>query len=1000
MATSALVALGLTAPVGLTQEQEAPATTEQDEEQEEALVQDTLVITGSRIRRDEFSASAPVQIITTDTSSLQGLVSAAEILQSSSVAAGSGQVNNIFTGFVVDGGPGVDTISLRGLGAQRSLILLNGRRAPPAGVGGTVGPVDLNILPNSIINRFEILKDGASSIYGSDAVAGVVNVITRDNLEGGVVGASVDVSQEGGAEEIVLQGGYGWVFDQGSFNISAEYYEQEALRLGDRENLACPQDFWYNPETGLRSDAIDSRTGEFKCYNSLEGYVQTFYPDNAPFGLGGGFYGSRVLDPGSPGAFEGVPDWRFIPFEERSYDDPRELSTTAISPRERFTIFASGDYRPDFLDGAEVYTEFLYHMRKSEQTNWRQLFPWYHADSPLNPFSGDNPAFDFGPLFGLPPNQFVAPLDGFTVRPIVLVPFDQSQEVDVWRVLGGARGDFDNGWAWDAYVSHSVSDGEYTRDVIPADRVDAGTGTIQDTISLNPDGVCGPSAPAGCVPLDLFAADALFDGALDPAAEEYYLLEETGTTEYTQTIFEAVVTGDLFAAPSGPVAGAFGVHARRDEIDDRPGEFSVDANAWGLLTAGNTKGDDTVLEAFGEIEVPVLRNRPGFEDLTLNASARFSNYDSVGDAFTYKLGLNWQFNSTFRTRATFGTSFRAPALYELFLADQTSFLSQVSVDPCINYGATGEDGGFRVDETVRINCAAEGLAPDYGGGTSSAEVVTGGGFGRLDPEESEAFTVGIVITPPELGLSFAVDYFSIEINDQIGNFAAGVVGACYSDPDFRSEPGFCDLFTRELDPAAPNFGTITEIDASYRNIPTQSTTGFDFTTRFEREFNFGNLVIDSQFTWTLEDEYQLFVGSEVLDQNGLIGEPEVVGNVQTRFTRGDWTGAWTVNYTGRGSNLGFEGEDGRIEGVFYTNGPAESIFSVDPFITHDLSLRREFDTWTLAAGVRNVFDEYAPIISEGDDAGSASRLGNYPLSSQYLDGYIGRSFFLTVNRTF
>jgi len=990
------------------QEEEAPATDEQSdatervdttEDDEQQLRQDRITVTGSRLRRSEFTASSPVQIITSETSTLQGLVSAAEVLQSSSVAAGSGQINNTFTGFVVDGGPGIDSVSLRGLGAQRSLVLLNGRRMPPAGVGGTVGPVDLNILPNSIINRFEILKDGASSVYGSDAVAGVVNVITNDAIEGFEIGASADISEFGGAEEYAVYGAYGQSFDRGGFTISAEYYEQEPLRYGDRKDLRCPQDLYFN-EDGSRADAVDSRTGDFKCFRSLEGYVQTFYSPTAPFGLAGGFYGSRVPDPEGTN-FEGIPGFRFIPFFERSYDDPRDNRETAISPRRRATVFATGQYRPAAFDTTELYTELLFHRRESEQDNNRQFFPWYHPDSSINPYGVDNPAFDFGPLFGLDPGLFVAPINGFTARPIVLVPFDQSQEVDVYRVLGGARGeftgDFLNGWSWDAYLSYSASDGSNTRDVIPLDRVEAGTGTIDDGILLNPDGVCGPSAPAGCVPLDLFATPALFDGQFSPEAAAYYFLEETQNTDYNQTIFEASMTGDVFTLPAGEVAAAVGVNYRRDEIDDVPGEFSIEGNVWGLLSAIQTVGDDSVYEVYGEVEVPIVRNEPFFEDLTLNLSGRYSDYDSVGDATTYKAGLNWQVNPSIRLRTTYGTSFRAPQLFELFLGNQTSFLSQVNVDPCINYGNEGEDGAFIVDETVRINCAADGLAPDFGGGTSSAEITTGGGL-DLEPEDSTAATIGLVLTPEFFDLSLAVDYFSIEVENQISSFAAGVVGACYADEDFRSEPGFCDLFTRVLDPAAANFGTITDIDGSFRNIPTERTSGIDITARYDHEFDFGEVVIDAQATWTEEFESQIFPGASFEDFNGLIGEPEWVGNAQTRFQRDDWTLTWTLNYTGEASNLGFEGEDGVVD-PFYAPG-AISIAEVDEFITHDLSLRREWDQFTAVIGVGNIFNAPPPRISAGDDAGSAQRLGNFPLSSQYLDGYIGRSFFFTLEKEF
>ena len=971
---------------------------EEEAETDEAFVQDKIVITGSRLARDTFSSASPVQIITSETSSLEGLVSVAEVLQSSTSAANSGQVNNTFTGFVVDGGGGIDTISLRGLGAQRTLVLLNGRRFPPAGVGGTVGPVDLNTLPNTIISRAEILKDGASSVYGSDAVAGVVNIITRDNVDGFTVNATADIVEEGGAEEYSIAATYGKSFDRGSFSVSAEYYTQEPLTYGERDFLSCPQEFLFDAD-GNRIDAIDSRTGEFKCFRNIEGYLQTFYPANAPFGLGGSFYGSRVPDPAGTN-FEGVPGYRFIPFFERSYDDPRDNRETLISPRDRVSIYSQGDYRPASFDTTQLYYEFLYSHRESEQIQNRLLFPFYHQDSSVNPYSGDFAAFDFGPLFGFAPGIFVAPLDGFQARPLVLIPFDQDQTVDMFRVLGGANGEFSgsflNGWSWDAYVSHSDSSGEYNRQIVPEDRVSAGTGTIQQTNGLNPDGVCGPSAPAGCVPLDLFRPEVLFDGQFSQAEQDYYFLTEQGNTDYSQTIVEGSMTGDLFSLPAGEVGAAFGFMYRRDEIDDVPGEFSRAGNVWGLLSAVETQGKDTVSELYGEIELPILRNQPNFEDLTVNLSGRFSDYDSVGSATTYKVGINWQVNESVRLRATRGTSFRAPQLFELFLGDQTSFLSQTQVDPCINYGATGPDQN-PVDPTIQANCAADGLAPDYGGAGSSAEILTGGSL-ELEPEDSTATTVGIVFTPAGTDLSLAVTGFEIEVENQVGRFAAGVVGACYADADFRSEPGFCDLFTRELDMTAANFGQITDIDASYRNIPTALLRGVDFAARYDTELDWGRLLIEGEATYITDSQSQLFDGAPIDNFEGLVGEPKLVGTARSRFERGDWTFTWTMNYTGDGNNFGFEGEDGRFSAFYAPDAFTRT--KVSPFITHDFSVRKEWDDFTAIVGVRNLSDEAPSIISDGDDAGSARRLGNYPASSQYLDGYIGRSFFIILTKTF
>jgi iron complex outermembrane recepter protein len=959
--------------------------------------EEEIVITGSRIKRDEFTSAAPVQVITRERTILEGVTDQAEAIQSTSTAAGSGQINSTFTGFVVDGGPGINTVSLRGLGAQRSLVLLNGRRLPPAGVGGTVGPVDLNILPNSVVNRIEILKDGASSIYGSDAVAGVVNVITRQRLEGGRFGASAN-NMPGGGDEYQFEGGYGWTWDNASLSIAGEFYSRKELEYGDRSFLACTEDlvtaaaastmpapggYDIAPRplnAGDRADIIDPRTGRFKCFNhGVSGFIQTFNiftgalasrTNAAPIA---GLTPTAGLAQNNP-----IPGWRFIPFQERTYDDPRQLGASVVSPADRYSVFIQGDWRPEAFGGAELYTEILANRRESSQDSFRQLFPWVAFDSSVNPFDVN--------AVGVAATR--------DVRPILLVPSNGEQEVDVVRALAGLRGDIGStSWSYDVYASHSASRGDYIGDVIPEDRLVAGTGTFQNgpfTSFATPDGVCPPTAPAGCVPFSgLFTVPGLQRGEFSAAEQAYFFAKDAGNTKFDQTIVEAQFTGNLFELPAGTLAAATGLSFRRDKIDDTPGDFSINRNSWGRITAGRTVGDDSLWEAYAELEVPLLRGVTGFKNLSLNLSGRYSDYDSVGDATTYKVGLNWVLNDWVRVRSTYGTSFRAPALYELFLEDQTSFLSQQSIDPCIRWG----DPDAPARPNIQRNCQAAGITdPLFPGGSTSALITTGGGLGRLEPEDSESLSVGLVLTPPDWGLNIAVDYFDIEVNNQVTSLAAAVVGACYSFEPFPT-PGFCDLFTRGADLG------IETIDASYRNVPSQRTSGIDLTIAYEKDFTFGALSIDSQITYTEDDETELFPGRSFLP-NGTIGEPEWVGSVQTRFERGDWTFAWTLNYTGKGDQLGYENEDGIVLPLAGLTVLSENNTRVEEFVTNDLSVRYLADKWQAVFAVTNVLNERPPLVGLGDDAGSVLRIGNVPLSSQYFSGLLGRSFFINVEYEF
>ena len=236
----------------------------------QAISGGAIFVTGSRIRRDEFSSASPITLVDPEIAVRQGLMDTGSMIQGSPIAAGSSQVTAaVSSQFLVDGGQGVQTISLRGLGANRTLVLLNGRRAGPAGTRGAVSAFDLNVLPQSIVERVDILKDGASSIYGSDAVAGVVNLITKtdtDGIEFDLFGA---VPTESGGETFSASATWGTTFDRGHVMVSANYYRQNELARGDRDYLGCAEANVFTDLTySTRADLIDPRTGEFSCNGS------------------------------------------------------------------------------------------------------------------------------------------------------------------------------------------------------------------------------------------------------------------------------------------------------------------------------------------------------------------------------------------------------------------------------------------------------------------------------------------------------------------------------------------------------------------------------------------------------------------------------------------------------------------------------------------------------------------------------------------------------------
>jgi iron complex outermembrane receptor protein len=941
-----------------------------------------LVITGSRIRRNEFTSPAPVQVITAETSTLEGLADATEILQTSSVAAGSTQINNIFTGFVINGGPGVNTISLRGLGDNRTLVMLNGRRLPPAGVQGSVAAVDLNILPDSVIERYEVLKDGASSIYGSDAIAGVVNALTRRTLDGGLVEVDGIFAEHQGGSEYSISGAYGRVLDRGHFQISGQWYRRDALLKGDREELDC-QHTYSTDLNGVRNDWVDRDTGVFKCSDfggNIAGYVPVLFPDGSLYGSrvpieveGPGYPANPPFWPASNPDGNLPPGWRFIPLNERDFNPALTRDTTVINPVDRYTLFADGAYDVGF---GEIYGELLLHRRESDSKGWQTIFHSVSNEAPcsVNPFNCGTAVLD----------------DFFGAQTLLLFPSEYNVDINLYRGVAGLRGKFGtsflSGWEWDGYISYSASRGSYQTSGIYQDRIEAVTGT---DVNFNFIGVCPPGSATGCVPMNFFTNDQLRLETFTPEQLNYLAFTETGHTDYDQFIGEFQINGNIIDLPAGPLGAAFGVVYRHDELDDRPGPQAVAQNYWGRATAGRTQGSDSVWELYGELEAPILRGSPIAEALTLNLSGRYSHYESYGDSTTYKVGVNWQIRDWIRLRGTYGTSFRAPALFEQFLNNQTAFLGQSSVDPCINWGDSS-------NQTLRENCEADGLPPNFTGVGSSALILIGGGS-DLQAETSKARTVGLILTPHFLDINVAVDYYEIEVKNQVVSLAGSVVGRCYTSPTFPTDP-FCDLFERD-----PDTGSILFVDASYRNIVSQTNRGIDLTIRFSQDIGPGKLTVDAQGTWTLEDTQELFPGA-IDDFNGVIGEPDFVASGQARYKYHDFTFTWGADFVGQQSNYGYQFDNNLSLSnlVSPAGGIRVAKNHVEPTWYHHFSIKYEGATWSATAGVRNLFDERPPMASDptSPDKGNFTygRVGDYVFASQY--DYVGRRFFVNVTKRF
>ena len=907
---------------------------------------DTVSVTGSLIKRPEYETTSPVQVISVEKNLAAGQMDVADFLQTAAVVSGSTQINNQFGGFVVDGGTGVQTVSLRGLGETRTLVLLDGQRPGPAGTRGSVGAFDLNVIPQAILQSIEIVKDGSSSIYGSDALAGVVNLITRKNVDRPTFTWSMSVPQHGGGEQLSASMANGWNFEKGSIVAAAQWDKLNALTLGDRDFLNCSKDMVWGTD-GSRLDTKDRSILEgtelagcnhlyantiINYFDSTIRYVPT--KDGSTIGPFPGYkprpYPSPNYANNPDGAYyQDVLNYKFMD------------SAEVINRRERASLYAASDFS---FDSFNWKTQFLYNNRETKTHDYRQFFPVVYNEA-----------------------------DGEYYQPIM--PFLDEQKVEVDYFYGGTKfeGLFKgtDSWSWEVNGTYSRSKGTYSN--LSIDTTRTGDLTLEN----------GGDTPA----VDYFDPGFLSGERMGELVDALGVWVH-GSTVYEQATANAIVTGNMFSLPAGDVAAAFGAEFRQTKIDDQPSQAARTQGMWGYSSAQVTKGDDQVKEAFAEIDIPLLKGKPGFESLSLNVSGRAFKYDSVEDSDNvWKTGLNWQIVPSLRLRGTIGTSYRAPGLYELYLADQTGFASQVNIDPCILWADSTND-------FIRANCAAAGIPDNYAGAGSSATIHSSGGAGYLKPETSKARTVGLVWTPTFANLNVALDYFDYNVRGEITQLGSGsIISGCYGGAVFPNN--FCDQIVRNspTDPAAPN--AITDVYSVYININKERTRGYDLQVNYDNDFTFGKLSAEAQVTYTIEDTTQFFdsasaSGNSTSNRIGYIGNPKTVGIANVSLKRGDWTYSWQGNYVSSTQNLD-------LTRSFTYLGYENALRDIKAGwqFRHNVSVAYNQGDWGIMVGVRNLFDKAPDLISPS----AGTTYGNTPLYASQYDWY-GRTFFARMSYKF
>lgn len=972
------------------------SSSQSNQNDQEATQVGEVVITGSRIRNRTYSSPSPITTITQETSEARGIPDVAQAVLTSPSAAGSFQWNDQLTGYVTAGGGGTQSVALRGAGAQRTLTLINGRRAGPAGTRGQVQAFDLGTFPSSLVERMEILNDGASSIYGSDAVAGVLNIITRNDWDGGRMGAFYSQPFESGGEQYRIDGAFGRAWDGGYANFGVEYSETKAQRRGDRDYTSCASDYLRDPATGARIDHVDPATGEYKCYNLNTNYVQVAFPT----ALGGTMnlvreslngsvytYGNAATGNNSPVAGwarwgrNGYPaTWLYAPYQNA---DNLWQDSTVISPSKRLSVSLNAGV--DLSDNVELYGEFLFNRRKSEQNGVAQIFQNFAQVNILYGQPNNLPASN-------PNNPF-----GYSLLSVIPYRSSSYQEIDYLRGVIGLRGTMGN-WDWDIYGQMTRSDATYSFGPrLYLDRFvalnSAGTACTNTPLGGNVSGFNCSALPGGIPWTDA----RVLAGNFTDAERTFLFFEEEGTTVYDHMYVEGVIsTNQLFSLPAGDVGAAFGFQVRKEEIDDTPGFEASRRNQALLSSAGPTRGSDTIKEVFAEFQLPLLANMRWADDVSLNISGRYSDYESYGETTTYKAGLNWAFSPEVRFRTSYGTSFRAPALYEQFLGAQVGYGSQASNDPCYDYTNNGA-----IDPNIRAGCVADNASTTTGG--SSVAISSVGGRGLLNPETADSWTIGMVFTPTYMPISVAFDYYEFEIKDAVSQLGAyEIISRCY-----RGDTGYCSLFQRIRTPG-PDQGKLGSVNNAYVNVSSQENRGVDLQIQWSEEYDFGRLTLTSGHNLKVQDTVTaLGSTSDYLGRTFNYNGPAYSGNFYATLQRNNWTYFYGIDMIGRGSDIEPNGGEvfanaryaNLLTGISSSdcNAPNNycALYELEtPFyMTHSASVAYRTDSgWTARVGIQNIWDEAPPMAGTG-----LFRLGNAALNGYDMRG---RRASLSISKTF
>jgi outer membrane receptor protein involved in Fe transport len=908
------------------------AVAQQDNERIEEIT-----VTGSRLVRRDLDAPSPVVIVSEAAIKSAGNVTIEETLNEMPQLA-SDNTSSVNSG----GGSGILTADLRGLNPERTLVLVNGRRFTPA---DSRGLTDLSSIPDALVDRVEIITGGASAVYGSDAIAGAVNFILKNDFEGMEAGYYFGETDKGDATthkwDLTLGGNF--ADGRGNAVVSGSYTDRGNIFFADRDYSAIslfeasgalvPGGSGNIPGTGLflNTSALASLNGlSFDPATACPGTIS-----GVRFGEGG----------------------EVLPF-----CDPQDRYNFApdnylLRPLERVQFSSLAHF--DVTDAVTAYTELFYMDNRNE---WQQapnagelqtsgaprgsyLIPEYATNpilfDPVRQFLIDNAAvFDAD-------NDGTAEIIGTGRRSAETGPRNYKYDRASYSATAGLRGDFEaigSTWLWDSFFQFQRS--KTDEDI--AGQLSSLRLALGSDVVIDPDtgeAVCR-NAFVGCVPVNFLGI-----GAISPEAAAFISPNHGVTDVLQRTVYGAGITGELFELPAGPVAIAFGLEHRAEEYDFRP-DTAAQGGEFGDPQPP-IFGELDLTEFYVEARVPLLQGAPMAEYLGLELAGRTSDYSTVGNVFTWKAGGEWAPVEWLRFRGAYNVAIRAPNLSELFSTQGIGF--SAGDDPC--------DKDFNPSAAVKALCVEQGVLASEIDTFDHLNVgfgVQSGGNPDLLEEESDTWTVGAVITPPFAeGLNLTIDYYNIEIENAIDQLSAQqVVNSCFRQLDNSSET--CQAINRFSN------GQIDFVSATLKNIASLKATGLDFQADYSFDlpssmaFLEGSAQMNLQFiaSWAFENENVSEPGEPGLDCLGHFGGACSGFNV---FMQPEAKYVFNSTYMSGGFNGRFQAR--HIPGLTLVEGATNVVSSVSAKTYLDLNVDYAFnDSLTLFVGVDNIADTEPPIV--------------------------------------